>query len=122
VTKLHFQGDPKLPASITLRVEHPRWGDITVDGECHRVIDAADNPAGIETGFSKTISLPRDVKDDWKQSVPADQALAKILDNAFPLDAPYYAYVDVSSPASWTKPPVIDEIQIQFVKTGTKLP
>ncbi|HEY1386603.1 MAG TPA: hypothetical protein VGF43_23465 [Dongiaceae bacterium] len=122
VTKLHFQGDPKLPASITLRVEHPRWGDITVDGECHRVIDAADNPAGIETGFSKTISLPRDVKDDWKQSVPADQALAKILDNAFPLDAPYYAYADVSSPASWTKAPVIDEIQIQFVKTGTKLP
>jgi hypothetical protein len=121
VTKLHFQGDPKLPANIALRVEHPRWGNVTVDGECHRVIDAADNPAGIETGFSKAIVLPRDVKDDWKQSVAIDQPLAKILDNAFPIDAPYYAYVDVSSPASWSKAPVIDEIEIVFVKTGTKL-
>jgi hypothetical protein len=121
VTKVHFQRDPKIPANIALRIEHPRWGNVTVDGECHRVIDAADNPAGIETGFSKTISLPRDVKEDWRQSVTTDQALAKILDNAFPLDAPYYAYVDVSSPASWTKAPVIDEIEILFVKTGTKL-
>jgi hypothetical protein len=121
VTKVHFQGDPKMQGGIDLRIEHPRWGTVTVDGECHRVIDAADNPAGIETGFSKTISLTRDVKDDWKQSVATDQAFAKILDNAFPLDAPYYAYVDVPQPGSWAKAPVIDEIVIQFVKTGTRL-
>jgi hypothetical protein len=53
--------------------------------------------------------------------VATDQPLAKVLDNAFPVDAPYYAYVDVSSPASWSKAPVIDEIEIVFVKTGTKL-
>jgi hypothetical protein len=121
VTKVHFQGDPKMQGSINLRIEHPRWGTITVDGICHRVIDAADNPAGIETGFSKTTSLPRDVKENWTESVATDQAFAKILDNAFPLDAPYYAYVDVAQPGAWANPPVIDEIEILFVKTGTKL-
>jgi len=85
------------------------------------VIDKADNPAGIETGFSKVISLPRDVKLDWKQTVATDQAFANILDNAFPLDAPYYAYVEVAQPSAWREPPVIDAIEILFVKTGTRL-
>jgi len=121
VTKVHFEGDPKMPGSINLRIEHPRWGTVTLDGNCHRVIDAADNPAGIETGFSKTISLTRDVRENWTESVATDQAFAKILDNAFPLDAPYYAYVEVPQPGAWTNAPVIDEIQILFVKAGTKL-
>jgi hypothetical protein len=121
VTKVHFEGEPKLPGNINLRIEHPRWGTVTLDGACHRVIDAADNPAGIETGFSKTISLTREVHENWTESVATDQAFAKILDNAFPLDAPYYAYVEVPQPAAWITPPVIDEIEILFVKTGTKL-
>jgi hypothetical protein len=121
VTKVHFQGEPKMGSRIDLRIEHPRWGTVTVDGNCHRVIDAADKPAGIETGFSKIISLPRDVKPDWKETVATDQAFAKILDNAFPLDAPYYAYVEVAQPSGWATPPVIDEIEILFVKTGTQL-
>jgi hypothetical protein len=121
VTKVHFEGDPKMQGGIDLRIEHPRWGTVTLDGNCHRVIDAADNPAGIETGFSKTVSLARDIKPNWADSVATDQAFAKILDNAFPLDAPYYAYVDVPQPGAWKNAPVIDEIEILFVKTGTKL-
>ncbi|HET6621384.1 MAG TPA: hypothetical protein VFG64_15725 [Dongiaceae bacterium] len=121
VTKVHFQGDPKMPAGIDLRVEHPRWGEVTIDGICRRVIDVSDGPAGVETGFSTTISLIRDVNEDWKESVATDQPFARILDSAFPLQAPYYAYVDVSQPGAWTSAPVIDEIEIQFVKTGTKV-
>jgi hypothetical protein len=121
VTKVHFEGEQKLPGNINLRIEHPRWGTVTLDGNCHRVIDAADNPAGIETGFSKTISLTREVRENWTESVATDQAFAKILDNAFPLDAPYYAYVEVPLPGAWAQPPGIDELGILFVKTGTKL-
>jgi len=121
VTKVHFEGDPKMQGSINLRIEHPRWGNVTIDGICHRVIDAADNPAGIETNFSKTVSLIRDVEPDWKKTVATDQAFAKILDNAFPLDAPYYAYIELPQAGSWTRVPVIDEIEIVFVKTGTRL-
>jgi hypothetical protein len=67
------------------------------------------------------IALPRDVKLDWKQSVATDQAFAKVLDNAFPLDAPYYAYVAVGQPSAWREPPIIDAIEILFVKTGAPL-
>jgi hypothetical protein len=122
VTKVHFQGDSKMQSRIDLRIEHPRWGEVTIDGICHRMIDAADDPDGIETGFSTTIPLTRDVTPDWREAVAPDQAFAKILANAFPLEAPYYAYVDVSQPGAWTSAPVIDEIEIQFVKTGTRLP
>jgi hypothetical protein len=121
VTNVHFEGEPAMGSRIDLRIEHPRWGTVTIDGNCHRVIDKADNPDGIETGFSKVISLPRDVKLDWKQTVATDQAFASILDNAFPLDAPYYAYVEVAQPSAWREPPVIDAIEILFVKTGTQL-
>jgi hypothetical protein len=121
VTKVHFEGEPKMASRIDLRIEHPRWGTVTIDGNCHHVIDAADNAAGIETGFSSIISIPREVKPDWKESVATDQAFAKILDNAFPLDAPYYAYLEVAQPGAWSEPPVIDEIEILFVKTGTQL-
>ena len=121
VTNVHFEGEPKMGSRIDLRIEHPRWGTVTIDGNCHRVMDKADNPGGIETGFSKVISLPRDVKLDWKASVATDQAFANILDNAFPLDAPYYAYVEVAQPSAWREPPVIDAIEILFVKTGTQL-
>ena len=121
VTNVHFEGEPKMGSRIDLRIEHPRWGTVTIDGNCHRVMDKADNPDGIETGFSKVISLPRDVKLDWKASVATDQAFANILDNAFPLDAPYYAYVEVAQPSAWREPPVIDAIEILFVKTGTRL-
>jgi hypothetical protein len=121
VTNVHFEGEPQIGSRIDLRIEHPRWGTVTIDGNCHRVIDKADNPEGIETGFSKVISLPRDVKLDWKEQVATDQAFANILDNAFPLDAPYYAYVEVAQPSGWREPPVIDAIEILFVKTGTQL-
>jgi hypothetical protein len=121
VTNVHFEGEPKMGSRIELRIEHPRWGTVTIDGNCHRVIDKADNPDGIETGFSKVVSLPRDVEPDWKKSVATDQAFANILDNAFPLDAPYYAYVEVAQPSAWREPPVIDALEILFVKTGTKL-
>jgi len=121
VTNVHFEGEPAMGSRIDLRIEHPRWGTVTIDGNCHRVIDKADNPAGIETGFSEVISLPRDVKLDWKQTVATDQAFANVLDNAFPLDAPYYAYVEVAQPSAWREPPVIDAIEILFVKTGTQL-
>lgn len=121
VTKVHFEGDPKMGSRIDLHIEHPRWGTVTIDGNCHRVVDSADNPAGIATGFAKTISIPRDVAPDWRESVATDQAFAKVLDNAFPLDAPYYIYVDVAQPSGWAAPPVIDEIEILFVKTGTQL-
>jgi hypothetical protein len=121
VTKVRFQDDPRMQGSISLRVEHPRWGDIQIDGTCYRMVDAADGPDGIETGYSKTISLPRDIHESWNEAVAADKAFAKILDNALPVDAPYYAYVDVSQPGAWSKPPVIDEIEIIFVKTGTEL-
>ncbi|MEZ5830906.1 MAG: hypothetical protein R3D05_06970 [Dongiaceae bacterium] len=121
ITKVHFEGDPKMGSRIDLRIEHPRWGTVTIDGNCHRVVDAADAPGGIETGFSKAVSIPQDVKPNWKDAVPTDQALAKILDNAFPLDAPYYVYVDVAQPSAWRLPPVIDEIEIMLVKTGTRL-
>jgi hypothetical protein len=53
--------------------------------------------------------------------VATDQAFAKILDNAFPLDTPYYVYVEVAQPGGWAAPPVIDEPEILFVKTGTQL-
>ena len=121
VTNVHFEGEPAMGSRIDLRIEHPRWGTVTIDGNCHRVMDKADKPDGIETGFSKVISLPRDVKLDWKESVATDEAFAKILDNAFPLDAPYYAYVEVAQPSAWREPPVIDAIEILFVKTGTRL-
>ncbi len=121
VTNVHFEGEPQMGSRIELRIEHPRWGTVTIDGNCHRVIDKADNPDGIETGFSKVVSLPRDVKPDWKEQVATDQAFANILDNAFPLDAPYYAYVEVAQPSAWREPPVIDALEILFVKTGTQL-
>ncbi|WP_119304089.1 hypothetical protein [Dongia deserti] len=121
VTKVHFEGDPKMASRIDLRIEHPRWGTVTIDGNCHRVIDALDDSGAIVTGFAKTISIPREVKPDWRESVPTDQAFAKILDNAFPLDAPYYLYVEVAQASGWKQPPVIDEIEILFVKTGTQL-
>jgi hypothetical protein len=121
VTKVHFEGEPKMGSRIDLRIEHPRWGTVTVDGNCHRVIDVADNPAGIETSLDRIISLPRDAKPDWKETVATDQAFAKILDNAFPLDTPYYVYVEVAQPGGWAAPPVIDELEILFVKTGTQL-
>ena len=121
VTNVHFEGEPNMGSRIDLRIEHPRWGTVTIDGNCHRVLDRADNPDGIETGFSKVISLPRDAELDWKKSVATDQAFARILDNAFPLDAPYYAYVEVAQPSGWREPPVINAIEILFVKTGTQL-
>jgi hypothetical protein len=121
VTKLHFEGDPTMASRIDLRVEHPRWGTVTIDGNCHRVIDAVDHPAGIETGFATVISAPRGVKPDWKEQVATDEAFARILDNAFPLDAPYYLYVEVAQPGAWAAPPVVDEIEILFVKTGAQL-
>lgn len=121
VTKVRFQDAPKVQGAINLTVEHPRWGNIQIDGTCHRVVDAADSPDGIETGYSKTISLTRDVDENWNKAVAADRAFAKILDNAFPIDAPYYAYVEIPQPGAWSKPPVIDEIEILLVRTGTGL-
>jgi hypothetical protein len=67
------------------------------------------------------ISAPRGVKPDWKEQVATDEAFTRILDNAFPLDAPYYLYVEVAQPGAWAAPPVVDEIEILFVKTGTQL-
>lgn len=121
VTKLHLEGDPKMGSRIDLRIEHPRWGTVTIDGNCHRVIDVADDPKGIETGFGKVISAPREIEPGWKEQVATDEAFARILDNAFPLDAPYYLYVEVAQPGGWAEPPVVDEIEILFVKTGTQL-
>lgn len=121
VTKVHFRGDPTMQGSINLRVEHPRWGDVTIGGNCYRVIDAADGPKGIATSYSKTVSLTRDVRANWNEAVATDEAFARILDNAFPLDAPYYVSVEVPQPGAWTKPPAIDEIEIVLVKTGTRL-
>ncbi|MGH6894252.1 MAG: hypothetical protein ACREEP_18555 [Dongiaceae bacterium] len=121
VTTVHFRDDPKMQGGINLRVEHPRWGDVTIGGTCYRVIDAADGPEGLATSYSKTVSLTRDVRANWTEAVPVDEAFAKILDNAFPLVAPYYAYVEVPQPGAWAKAPVIDEIEILLVKTGTRL-
>lgn len=119
ITKVHFQDDAKPEGNIVLRLVHPRWGDVMVGGTCHRVIDIGDGAEGIETSFVTPLSLTRDVKPVWTESVSTDEAFAKILDNAFPLDAPYYATIEVTG--NWSKPPVIDEIEIVLVKTGTHL-
>lgn len=121
VIKLRFQDQPQLQGGINLRVEHPRWGRIQVDGTCRRVVEAPDGAEGIETGYSKTISLARDVKENWNEAIAADGAFAKLPDNVFPANAPYYVYVDVTQRGAWPKPPVIDEIEILFIKTGTAL-
>jgi hypothetical protein len=119
ITKVHFQDDAKPEGDIVLRLMHPRWGTVVVDGACHKVIDIGDGADGIETSFVTPLSLTRDVKPVWTESVSTDEAFAKILDNAFPLDAPYYATVEVTG--KWSRPPVIDEIEIVLVKTGTHL-
>ena len=70
-----------------------------------------------KAGLAGTLSAPGNLT----VFAPTDQAFANILDNAFPLDAPYYAYVEVAQPSAWREPPVIDAIEILFVKTGTRL-
>lgn len=124
VTKVRFRDEANLPGAVTLRIEHPRWGNVQIGGECRRVIDVTQdgrNPGGGD-GYVQTIALPRDVKANWAEAVSPDAPFADALTHAFPIDAPYFAYVQLAQPSAWRKPPVIDEIEISFIKIGTAAP
>ncbi len=124
VTKVKFRDEANLPGAVTLRIEHPRWGNVQIGGECRRVIDVTQdgrNPGGGD-GHVETIALPRDVKANWAEAVSPEAPFADVLKHAFPIDAPYFAYVQLAQPSAWRKPPVIDEIEISFIKTGTAAP
>jgi hypothetical protein len=122
VTKVRFRDAANLPGSVNLRIEHPRWGNVQIDGECHRVIDvsASGDPAAVG-GYIQTITLPKGAYESWVDAVSPDKPYADVLRTAFPVDAPYYAYVQLPQPGAWSKPPVIDEIEISFIKIGTRL-
>ena len=124
VTKIRFRDEAGLSGTINLRIEHPRWGNVQIDGECHRVVDTALGEAGDAdgtTGYLQTISLPKGVAKSWVDAVSPDKPYADVLATAFPIDAPYFAYVQLPQPSAWSKPPVIDEIEISFIKIGTGL-
>ena len=72
-------------------------------------------------GYVQTISLPKGVAKTWAEAVSPDKPFADVLATAFPIDAPYFAYVQLPQPGAWSKPPVIDEIEISFIKIGTQL-
>lgn len=117
VTKVRFRGDGNLPGAVTLRVEHPRWGNVQIGGSCRRVIDIAPD----RDGFVRAINLPKEAKPNWTDTVSADAPFADVLSRAYPIDAPYFAYVQLAQPSAWRRPPVIDEIEIAFIKIGTEL-
>ncbi len=124
VTKVRFRDEANLPGAVTLRIEHPRWGNVQIAGECRRVIDVTQdgrNPGGGD-GYVETIALPRGVKANWAEAVSPETPFADVLKHAFPIDAPYFAYVQLAQPGAWRKPPVIDEIEISFIKIGTAAP
>jgi hypothetical protein len=107
-----------------LRIEHPRWGNVQIGGECRRVIDVTQdgrNPGGSD-GHVQTIALPRDVKANWAEAVSPETPFGDVLKKAFPIDTPYFAYVQLAQPSAWRRPPVIDEIEISFIKVGTAAP
>ena len=124
VTKVRFRDEANLPGAVILRIEHPRWGNVQIGGECRRVIDVTQdgrNPGGGD-GYVETISLPKDVKANWAEAVSPETPFSEVLGKAFPIDAPYFAYVQLAQPSAWRKPPVIDEIEISFIKIGTAAP
>ncbi len=124
VTKVRFRDEGDLAGTVNLRIEHPRWGNVQIDGECHRVVDTALGEASDAdgmTGYLQTIALPKGVAQSWVDAVSPDKPYADVLATAFPIDAPYYAYVQLPQPSAWSKPPVIDEIEISFIKIGTRL-
>lgn len=124
VTKIRFRDEAGLAGTVNLRIEHPRWGNVQVDGACRRVVDIAlDDPASADTlaGFVQTIALPKGVAKSWVDAVSPDKPYADVLATAFPVDAPFFAYVQLPQPNAWSKPPVIDEIEISFVKIGTEV-
>ncbi len=120
VTKIRFRDEAALSGTVNLRIEHPRWGNVQIDGKCHRVVDTALSTDG-QGGYVQTISLPKGVAKSWVDAVSPDKPYADVLGTAFPIDAPYYAYVQLPQPSAWSKPPVIDEIEISFIKIGTRL-
>jgi hypothetical protein len=119
VTKVRFRDEANLPGAVILRIEHPRWGNVQIGGECRRVIDIATS--GGDGGFAHTISLPRDAQANWADAVPPDVPFSEVLGKAYPIDAPYFTYVQLAQPGAWRKPPVIDELEISFIKIGTAL-
>jgi hypothetical protein len=121
VTKVRFRDEAGLSDTVNLRIEHPRWGNVQIGGECRRVVDvtAAGNDAA--TGYVQTIALPKGVAKSWVDAVSPDKPYSDVLQTAFPIDAPYFAYVQLPQPGAWSKPPVIDEIEISFIKVGTRL-
>lgn len=124
VTKVRFRDEANLPGSVNLRIEHPRWGNVQIAGECRRVVDVAGNGAAGSAGVSgyiQTITLPKGAHESWVDAVSPDKPYADVLRTAFPIDAPYFAYVQLPQPSAWSKPPVIDEIEISFIKIGTRL-
>jgi hypothetical protein len=124
VTKVRFRDGTDLTGTVNLRIEHPRWGNVQIDGDCRRVVDTALGDAAAAdtaTGYVQTISLPKGVAKSWAEAVSPDKPFADVLSTAFPIDAPYYAYVQLPQPGAWSKPPVIDEIEISFIKVGTQL-
>ena len=124
VTKVRFRDEANLPGAVTLRIEHPRWGNVQIGGECRRVIDVTQdgrNPGGSD-GHVQTIALPRDVKANWAEAVSPETPFGDVLKKAFPIDTPYFAYVQLAQPSAWRRPPVIDEIEISFIKVGTAAP
>lgn len=124
VTKVRFRDEANLPGAVTLRIEHPRWGNVQIGGDCRRVIDVTQdgrNPGGGD-GYVQVIALPRDVKANWAEAVSPETPFSDVLKKAFPIDAPYFAYVQLAQPSAWRRPPVIDEIEISFIKIGTAAP
>jgi hypothetical protein len=124
VTKVRFRDEANLPGAVTLRIEHPRWGNVQIGGDCRRVIDVTQdgrNPGGGD-GYVQIIALPRDVKANWAEAVSPETPFSDVLKKAFPIDAPYFAYVQLAQPSAWRRPPVIDEIEISFIKIGTAAP
>lgn len=124
VTKVRFRGESAPAGTVNLRIEHPRWGNVQINGECRRVIDVGlksnDEAAGV-AGYMQTIALPKGVAKSWSDAVSPDKPYAEVLRTAFPIDAPYYVYVQIPQPSAWSQPPVIDEIEIAFIKIGTGL-
>lgn len=121
VTKVRFRDEAGLSGTVNLRIEHPRWGNVQVDGACRRVVDTALGEDPDLAGYVQTIALPKGVAESWVDTVSPDKPYVDVLGSAFPIDAPYYAYVQLPQPGAWKTPPVIDEIEISFIKTGTRL-
>ena len=124
VTRVDFAEGSGLPEGeqIILTVEHPRIGWMTYPGGCRLVQDAALRESPFSE-FQARAPWPSEVpvkEPDWRRRLEPDWIFVGANATALPYRAPYYLFVELPMRYRLSKAPVIDRIDITFVKTGPK--